>query len=123
MSKELGSTSDLSSKKEKGHKGSLQSLHKAGSKIGGSLMSLGGKDKTKNLKKLAKTVGSKVEKVGEKAKKSLSKTNLSGKDNNKGSNLDLNSSFGAATLPSKMKVQDVSKHSFSDYLSLLPFFR
>ena len=73
-----GSTADLpsgGSKKEK-HKGSLQSLNKKVSGLGGSLMSLGTKEK-KNLKKLAKTVSGKVEKVGDKAKKSLSRSNLS----------------------------------------------
>ena len=39
--------------------------------IGGSLMSLGQKEK-KNIKKLASKVSNKVEKVGEKARKSLS---------------------------------------------------
>lgn len=71
-----GSTADLAGSKKEKHKGSLQSLNKKVSGLGGSLMSLGTKEK-KNLKKLAKTVGNKVEKVGDKAKKSLSKTNLS----------------------------------------------
>ena len=45
--------------------------NKAVGNIGGSLMSLGQKEK-KNIKKLAKSVSHKVEKVGNKARKSLS---------------------------------------------------
>ena len=43
--------------------------------IGGSLLSLGGKEK-KNLKKIAEKVSNKVEKVGNKAKKSVSTLKL-----------------------------------------------
>lgn len=64
----LGSTADISSKAKRG---SLTSLNKAVGNIGGSLMSLGQKEK-KNIKKLAKSVSHKVEKVGNKARKSLS---------------------------------------------------
>ena len=46
-------------------------VNKAVGNIGGSLMSLGQKEK-KNIKKLAKSVSHKVEKVGNKARKSLS---------------------------------------------------
>merc|ERR1719412_3033559 len=64
-----GSMSDLTKK----NKGSLQSLNKVANNLGGSLLSLGTKEK-KNIKKFAKSVSHKVEKVGEKAKKSV--TNL-----------------------------------------------
>ena len=67
-SDKLGSTADISSKAKRG---SLTSLNKAVGNIGGSLMSLGQKEK-KNIKKLAKSVSHKVEKVGNKARKSLS---------------------------------------------------
>ena len=50
----------------------------------------------KNLKKLAKSVTHKVEKVGEKAKRTLSKTNLNAKEEH----VD-------PTLPSKMSVKDL----------------
>ncbi|XP_040565696.1 uncharacterized protein Rip11 isoform X1 [Lepeophtheirus salmonis] len=70
---ETGSTIDLKHKDK--NIGSLQSLNKAASTIGGSLLSLGTKEK-KHLKKLASKVSQKVEKVNEKAKKSLSKANL-----------------------------------------------
>lgn len=66
------STADLSNKSK--HKGSLQSLNKAAANFGGSLLNIGQKEK-KHLKKIAKTVTNKVEKVGEKAKKNLSKNN------------------------------------------------
>ena len=66
---------DVSLSKKEKHKGSLSSLNKKAGALGGSLMSLGSKEK-KNLKKLAKSVTHKVEKVGEKAKRSLSKTNV-----------------------------------------------
>lgn len=66
-----GSTADLTKK----NKGSLSSLNKVAGNIGGSLMSLGNKEK-KNIKKLAKSVTHKVEKVGEKAKKSVSSLKL-----------------------------------------------
>jgi len=67
-SDKLGSTADISSKAKRG---SLTSLNKAVGNFGGSLMSLGQKEK-KNIKKLAKSVSHKVEKVGNKARKSLS---------------------------------------------------
>jgi len=67
-SDKLGSTAEISSKAKQG---SLISLNKAVGNIGGSLMSLGQKEK-KNIKKLAKSVSHKVEKVGNKARKSLS---------------------------------------------------
>jgi len=75
--KEVGSVADLQAGSKEKHKGSLTSLGKKASGLGGSLMSLGSKEK-KNLKKLAGKVGSKVEKVGEKAKRTLSRSNLSG---------------------------------------------
>ena len=50
----------------------------------------------KNLKKLAKSVTNKVEKVGEKAKRTLSKTNLNAKEGH----VD-------PTLPNKMSVKDL----------------
>ena len=55
-SDKLGSTADISSKAKRG---SLTSLNKAVGNIGGSLMSLGQKEK-KNIKKLAKSVTHKV---------------------------------------------------------------
>ena len=58
-----GSVADL----RRGTKGSLTSLNKVAGTLGGSLLSLGGKER-KNIKKLAKSVGKKVEKVGEKAR-------------------------------------------------------
>ena len=58
-----GSVADL----RRGTKGSLTSLNKVAGSLGGSLLSLGGKER-KNIKKLAKSVGKKVEKVGEKAR-------------------------------------------------------
>merc|ERR1711994_485429 len=58
-----GSVADL----RRGTKGSLTSLNKVAGNLGGSLLSLGGKER-KNIKKLAKSVGKKVEKVGEKAR-------------------------------------------------------
>ena len=82
-----GSVADLSKK----NKGSISSLNKVtavpkvklchadplkvAGNIGGSLLSLGGKEK-KNLKKIAASVSSKVEKVGAKAKKSVSSLRL-----------------------------------------------
>jgi len=66
-----GSTSDLSKK----NKGSMSSLNKVAGTIGGSLMSLGNKEK-KNIKKLVKSASHKVEKAGEKAKKSVSSLKL-----------------------------------------------
>ncbi|XP_059090359.1 rab11 family-interacting protein 1-like isoform X3 [Tigriopus californicus] len=98
--RELGSTADLKSSKKDKHKGSLQSLNKAANTIGGSLLSLGTKEK-KNLKKFAKTVGSKVDKMGEKAKKTLSKTNLNRDDQpsalpNKLNMSDLDAPFSAS---------------------------
>ena len=64
----LGSTADISSKTKKG---SLTSLNKAVGNFGGSLLSLGQKER-QNIKKLAKSVSHKVEKAGNKARKSLS---------------------------------------------------
>jgi len=61
-----GSTNDLARK----NKGSLTSLNKVAGHIGGSLMSLGSKEK-KNIKKLVKKASHKVEKVGDKARSSL----------------------------------------------------
>ena len=82
-----GSVADLSKK----NKGSISSLNKVtavpkgklshdytfkvAGNIGGSLLSLGGKEK-KNVKKIAASVSSKVEKVGAKAKKSVSSLKL-----------------------------------------------
>jgi len=62
-----GSVADLTKK----NKGSISSLNK----MGGSLLSLGNKEK-KNFKKIAASVTSKVEKVGVKAKKSVSSLKL-----------------------------------------------
>jgi len=59
----FGSTADVSSKSKRG---SLTSLNKAVGNFGGSLMSLGQKEK-KNIKKVVKSVSHKVEKVGQKA--------------------------------------------------------
>jgi len=73
-----GSTTDLAKKT----KGSLTSLNKVTGSLGGSLLSLGGKEK-KNIKKLAKSVGQKVEKASEKARKSVSSMKL-----NKGGQLE-----------------------------------
>jgi len=66
-----GSVADLTKK----NKGSISSLNKVAGNIGGSLLSLGGKEK-KNFKKIAASVSSKVEKVGSKAKKSVSSLKL-----------------------------------------------
>ena len=66
-----GSTADLAKK----NKGSMSSLNKVSGNIGGSLLSLGGKEK-KNFKKIAASVTKKVEKVGGKAKKSVSNLKL-----------------------------------------------
>ena len=65
-----GSVADLSKKK-----GSISSLNKVAGNIGGSLLSLGGKEK-KSFKKIAASVTRKVEKVGGKAKKSVSSLKL-----------------------------------------------
>ena len=66
-----GSVADLTKK----NKGSISSLNKVAGNIGGSLLSLGGKEK-KNFKKIAASVTKKVEKVGGKAKKSVSSLKL-----------------------------------------------
>jgi len=58
-----------------GNRGSISSINKVAGNIGGSLLSLGGKEK-KNLKKIAEKVSNKVEKVGNKAKKSVSTLKL-----------------------------------------------
>jgi len=73
-----GSTADLAKK----NKGSMSSLNKVAGNIGGSLLSLGGKEK-KNFKKIAASVSSKVEKAGSKAKKSVSSLKLN-KDKDRG---------------------------------------
>jgi len=101
-SDKLGSTADLSSKNTRG---SLISLNKAVGNIGGSLMSLGQKEK-KNIKKLASKVSNKVEKVGEKARKSLSSQHRDQTTNN------------AAALPNKfdMNSTSLSKSSTNPYL-------
>lgn len=70
-----GSVADLTKK----NKGSISSLNKVAGNIGGSLMSLGSKEK-KNIKKIAKSVSHKVDKIGDKARKSVSTRKL-----NKGS--------------------------------------
>ena len=70
-----GSVADLSKK----NKGSISSLNKVAGNIGGSLLSLGGKEK-KNFKKIAASVSRKVEKVGGKAKKSVSSLKLVSRD-------------------------------------------
>ena len=57
----------------------------------------------KNLKKLAKSVTHKVEKVGEKAKRTLSKTNLNAKEEH----VD-------PTLPNKMSVKDLESGEGGD---------
>lgn len=62
-----GSVSELNKKA----RGSISSLNKVAGSIGGSLLSLGGKEK-KNLARLASAVSGKVEKVGHKAKKTVS---------------------------------------------------
>ena len=62
-----GSVSELNKKA----RGSISSLNKVAGNIGGSLLSLGGKEK-KNLARLASAVSGKVEKVGHKAKKTVS---------------------------------------------------
>merc|ERR1719206_757351 len=66
-----GSTADLAKK----NKRSISSLNKVAGSLGGSLLSLGGKEK-KSLKKIAASVSGKVEKVGNKAKKSVSSLKL-----------------------------------------------
>jgi len=76
---EIGSTADLSGKSKNSHKGSLQSLNKAAANFGGSLLNLGQKEK-KHLKKIAKSVTHKVEKVGEKAKSKVSSVSSAGKN-------------------------------------------
>ena len=58
----------------------------------------------KNLKKLAKSVTHKVEKVGEKAKRTLSKTNLNAKDEH-----------ADPTLPNKMSVKDLESEGGDIY--------
>ena len=55
----------------------------------------------KNLKKLAKSVTNKVEKVGEKAKRTLSKTNLNGREEH----VD-------PTLPNKMSARDLEGDTY-----------
>ena len=62
-----GSVSELNKKA----RGSMTSLKQ----VGGSLLSLGGKEK-KNLARLASAVSGKVEKVGNKAKKTVSSLKL-----------------------------------------------
>eukprot|EP00092_Neocalanus_flemingeri_P034882 GFUD01037957.1.p1 GENE.GFUD01037957.1~~GFUD01037957.1.p1 ORF type:complete len:562 (-),score=174.41 GFUD01037957.1:111-1796(-) len=66
-----GSVADLTKK----NKGSISSLNKVAGSIGGSLMSLKGKEK-KNIKKTAKSVRHKVEQIGEKARQSVSTLKL-----------------------------------------------
>lgn len=73
-----GSVSDLSKKA----RGSISSLNKVAGNIGGSLLSLGGKEK-KNLARLASAVSGKVEKVGHKAKKTMSSSLKINKDKDK----------------------------------------
>ena len=73
-----GSVADLSKK----NKGSISSLNKVAGNIGGSLLSLGGKEK-KNFKKIAASVTRKVEKVGGKAKKSVSSLKLVSREKKK----------------------------------------
>jgi len=73
-----GSVSDLSKKA----RGSISSLNKVAGNIGGSLLSLGGKEK-KNLARLASAVSGKVEKVGNKAKKTMSSSLKINKDKDK----------------------------------------
>jgi Rab11 family-interacting protein 1/2/5 len=70
-----GSVTDLSKK----NKGSISSLNKVAGNIGGSLLSLGGKEK-KNLKSLAASVSKRVEKAGGKARRSVSSLKLQGRD-------------------------------------------
>merc|ERR1711913_224977 len=62
-----------------GNKGSISSLNKVAGNIGGSLLSLGGKEK-KNLKSLAASVSKRVEKAGGKARRSVSSLKLQGRD-------------------------------------------
>lgn len=81
-----GSVSELNKKA----RGSISSIHKAAGNIGGSLLSLGGKEK-KNLARLASAVSGKVEKVGNKAKKTVSSLKLN-KDKDK--NLDVLPEWG-----------------------------
>merc|ERR1712198_67373 len=66
-----GSVADLRSKK----KGSLTSLSKLKGNVGGSLMNIGTKN-SGGIKKFADSVGHKLDKVGGKAKKSLSSLKL-----------------------------------------------
>lgn len=66
-----GSTADLAKK----NKGSLASLNKAAGNIGGSLMSIGSKEK-KHIKNIAKSVSHKMEKVRDKTKKTGSSLKL-----------------------------------------------
>jgi len=66
-----GSVADLTKK----NKGSVSSVNKVAGSIGGSLMSIGSKEK-KNIKKIAKSVSHKVDKIGEKARKSVSTLKL-----------------------------------------------
>ena len=72
-----GSVSELNKKA----RGSISSLNKVAGNIGGSLLSLGGKEK-KNLARLASAVSGKVEKVGHKAKKTVSSLKIN-KDKDK----------------------------------------
>lgn len=81
-----GSVSDLTKKA----RGSISSLNKVAGSLGGSLLSLGGKEK-KNLARLASAVSGKVEKVGHKAKKAASSLKIN-KDKDK--NLDTVQEWG-----------------------------
>jgi hypothetical protein len=91
----LGSTADINSKAKRG---SLTSLNVAVNTFGGSLMSLGQKEK-KNIKKLAKSVTHKVEKVGNKARKSLSSQHRAEQNTSPLPNkFDINSSSPAGTV-------------------------
>ena len=90
-----GSVADL----RRGTKGSLTSLNKVAGNLGGSLLSLGGKER-KNIKKLAKSVGKKVEKVGEKARMTVEAVKAGREKENEGrrlSRLDEGAGWGSLT--------------------------
>ena len=95
-----GSTADLAKK----NKGSMSSLNKVAGNIGGSLLSLGGKEK-KNFKKIAASVSSKVEKAGSKAKKSVSSLKLVTYDNAKSTEQNF------VNVSTRIKIEEDLTHS------------
>ncbi len=96
-SDKVGSTADLGSKGK--NRGSITSLNKAVGNIGGSLLSLGQKEK-KHIKKLAKSVTHKVEKVGSKARKSLSSQHKENQQAALPNKFDLNASNASSSFQS-----------------------